>query len=195
MSTTIGQATITRSLRHTLHGCAYQGLVLPLGGASGISLYALVSTGRVSPALFAAVFLLIYASYMVDHLTEVDSFGDDLSSARSLQLRKRRNLHVSLAMCAISVSIAVSAAFSGYATAAFIFVFPASVALYSMPLLGKLTAGWFDVYRIKDIPYIKSFYTAFFWGLLVPFAALFLGGHPPCTCCYSSSRSSRPGFS
>ena len=156
-----------------LHQCAWQGLVLPFAGASGISLYALVSAERLSLPFFAAVFLCVYASYMIDHLAEVDKFGESLNSERSRALRRKR-LQVVLAVGAFLAAVALSAVFSGYA-AALLLVFPTSVAFYGTLLLGKLTDGRLGISPLKDIPYLKSFYTAFFWGVLALFAALFLG--------------------
>ncbi|MDQ4001956.1 MAG: hypothetical protein M3283_13395 [Actinomycetota bacterium] len=140
---------VSARLGDFLHRCAYQGLVLPLAGASGISLYALVSMGRLSLPLFMAVFLCVYASYMVDHLAEVDKFDEGLTSGRSRALRRKRS-QILLAVVAFLSAVAMSGAFSGYA-AALLLVFPASVAFYGTPLLGRLTGNQLGISRFKDM--------------------------------------------
>jgi 4-hydroxybenzoate polyprenyltransferase len=76
---------------------------------------------------------------------------------------------------AFLTALAVTVVFSGYVAAAFLLLFPISVALYGTPLIGELTSNRLGITRFKDLPYIKAFYVAFFWGVLALFAAVFLG--------------------
>jgi 4-hydroxybenzoate polyprenyltransferase len=163
------------SIRDILRWCGRYGLVLPLGGASAASVISLSLIGRVSAPLAFTTFLFVYASYLIDHLAEVDKFGQDLRSTRSQALaRKKRFTAVGAGTFGLAVLITT---LSANAVAVSVLVmFPAAVVLYGTPLLGKLSFIRIGYGRLKDVPYLKSFYTSLFWGALALFAAMFVGG-------------------
>lgn len=163
-----------RLLRRALSSLGHRGLVLPVTGASIISTLSLLCIGRVSLSLALVTFLLVYASYMVDHAWEIDRFAPALASARSRALAAMTR-PLARAAAAAAAALGITAWASGPVTALALFVFPAAVALYGTPLIAWLTGGRSRCARIKDIPYIKAFYTAFFWGLLLIFGGLYLG--------------------
>jgi 4-hydroxybenzoate polyprenyltransferase len=148
-------------------------VILPLGGAIALAVYALVATGDVSLPLCLSAFLFIYASYRIDHLAEVNRFDETLSSARSRALAQK-GLQIGLAITAFVAALAMTWMFSGWHSAALLLVFPVAVAFYGTPLLNKITAGRLGATRIKNIPQLKALYTSFFWALLFVFGSVFL---------------------
>lgn len=161
--------------QNVLRWCGRRGLVLPLGGASAVSVITLAVNGSVSPPLSLVTFLLVYSSYLIDHLAEVNTFGDELDSARSRALA-RQGLFIALGAVTFGVAVAITALVANALAAAILFMFPLAVAFYGTRLLGKLTAGRLGYARLKDVPYLKSLYTSAFWGLLALFAVTFVGG-------------------
>lgn len=161
------------SLHGALHWCGYRGLILPLAGASAISTYSFVTKGQVSLPLALVTFLFIYASYMIDHVSEIGGIDGTLPSARTLVLSRQR-LQVPLAGTAFGAALILTFHFADWAAAAFLLLFPLSVTIYTLPLFGKSVTGSSGGRRIKDVPYLKSIYTSFFWGVLMVFAAVFL---------------------
>lgn len=164
-------------VRQCLRHCAYQGVILPLGGAIALAVYALVVAGDISPPLCLSAFLFIYASYRIDHLAEVDRFDEALRSARSHALG-RKGVQIGLASTAFVASLAITWLFSGWRSVALLLLFPLAVTFYGTPLLGNITAGRLGVARIKNIPQLKALYTAFFWAMLFVFGSVFLGKSP-----------------
>lgn len=154
------------------------GLVMPLGAASAVSLVPLVTTGKVSLPLALAAFLCVYSSYLIDHLSDVGRLDAGLASSRTKTLA-RISLFRGLGLCAYLLSMWLTLSCAGIDAAMILLCFPLSVTLYATPLFGRLTRGLFGYRRFKDIPGFKSIYTAFFWGLLMVYAAVFVGGTNP----------------
>jgi 4-hydroxybenzoate polyprenyltransferase len=138
-----------------------------------MSAYALAATGRPSAALAAVTSLVFYASYLIDHLAEVDRFPGVLESTRSAALGRRRARHMVQGALAFAAALVVTGLRAGWGAAAALFLFPLAVALYGTPLLGRLTRG--RLRRLKDIPCFKAFYTATCWGAYPLFGHVFLG--------------------
>jgi 4-hydroxybenzoate polyprenyltransferase len=154
------------------------GLVMPLGAASAVSVVPLVATGKVSLPLALATFLCVYSSYLIDHLSDVGRMDAGLASSRTKTLA-RLSLFRGLGLCAYLLSMWLTLSCAGPEAAMILLCFPLSVSLYATPLFGRLTHGLFGYRRLKDIPGFKSFYTAFFWGLLMVYAAVFVGNTEP----------------
>lgn len=163
-------------IRIILRWCGCYGLVLPLGGASAVSVISLSFTGRISPPLALATLLFVYASYLIDHLAEVNRFGQKLRSPRSQALTRKKRF-IALGVATYSLAILITALAANVIAVAFLSLFPAAVAIYGTPLLGKLTSNRMGYARLKDVPYLKSIYTSVFWGALAPFAVMFVGGN------------------
>ncbi|HYE38073.1 hypothetical protein [Methylocaldum sp.] len=158
---------------------ARSGVVLPIGAASAVSVVALAASEQVSLPLAAAAFLLVYASYLIDHLADVGRFEDGQASERSLSLARRKQLFSALGVAAFAGAGAMTAIKADPVATLLLFSFPLAVVLYGTPWFGVLTRGAFRYRRLKDIPGIKAFYTAFFWGLLMVYADRFIDGHQP----------------
>lgn len=169
------RAALAERAENALRWSGRRGLVLPLGGASAVSVVALAVSGSVSPPLALATFLFVYASYLIDHLAEVEAFGQELGSARSRALAHKR-IFVALGVAAFGGSVVITALVANALAVAVLFTFPVGVAFYGTPLLGKVTAGRLGYARLKDVPYLKSLYTSAFWGGLALFAVTFVGG-------------------
>jgi 4-hydroxybenzoate polyprenyltransferase len=161
------------SIRDILRWCGRYGLVSPLGAASAVSVISLSLTGRVSSPLALTTFLFVYGSYLIDHLVEVDKFGQELRSTRSQALARKKRF-VALGAAALGLATLITALAANAAAVALLLLFPTAVALYGMPLLGKLTSNRIGYARLRDVPYLKSLYTSVFWGALAIFAAIFV---------------------
>jgi 4-hydroxybenzoate polyprenyltransferase len=172
-------ARLSRLMSYGVECMARLGLVLPAGAASAVSVVALAGTGRISTALAAAVFLLVYASYLIDHLADVDRFDDEQASKRSLALGRRKRFFSVLGAAALAAAVTITGIASSPAAMLLLVSFPIAVILYGTPWFGSLTRGLFRYRRLKDIPGFKAFYTAFFWGLLMVYADRFVGGNQP----------------
>ncbi len=169
------RAALAERAQNVLRWCGRRGLVLPLGGASAVSVVALAVSGSVSPPLALTTFLLVYASYQIDHLAEVNTFGQEMCSARSRALA-RKGLFGAMGVAAFGGAVVITALAANALAVAILLTFPLAVAFYGTPLLGKLTAGRLGYARLKDVPYLKSLYTSSFWGGLAVFAVTFVGG-------------------
>src|SRR5262245_53717840 len=108
--------------QNVLRWCGRRGLVLPLGGASAVSVITLAVNGRVSPPLSLVTFLLVYSSYLIDHVAEVNTFGDELGSARSRALA-RKGVFIALGTVTFGVAVAITALVANALAAAILFMF------------------------------------------------------------------------
>lgn len=169
------RAALAERAQSVLRWCGRRGLFPPLSGASVVSVVALAVSGSVSLPLALATFLFVYASFLIDYLAEVDTFGQEMGSARSRALA-RKGLFVALDVAAFGGSVVITALAANALAVAVLFMFPVAVAFYGTPLLGKMTAGRLGYARLKDVPYLKSLYTSAFWGGLALFAVTFVGG-------------------
>lgn len=153
--------TTTVAFEHADRGRpAFVELVLPTATAAGALAFPILD-GRVpSLALAAAAWLFVYGSYAIDRISERDPAN-----------RAKGTVVAALALIA---SFAITGVAGGPRSLTLLLVFPLSVALYGTPLVALLVSGS-PIRRLKDIPYFKNFYTAFFWGLFGVFAALFSG--------------------
>ncbi|MGY6217216.1 hypothetical protein ACW73L_18830 [Methylolobus aquaticus] len=180
---------ITRDVRDIMQGAwrrlatvidraARFGLVLPIGAASITGVVALALTGALAWPLAVATFLCVYSSYLIDHLADVGELAPEHESDRTKALSNRA-LFSALGQAAFIGALAISYAYSGLASALLLLCFPVAVALYGTPLFGALAGRFVPYRRLKDIPGIKAFYTAFFWALLVVYAAGFMAAIEP----------------
>lgn len=152
------------------------GVVTPTGfGFGGTLALSLLLTGGPVWSLAIVSWLIVYSSYLIDSLSEIDDFDDSLSSERTRHLFAQRNFLAIAGVGSFLSAMAITALVTNLAYAAFLLIFPIAVALYALPILSLISAGRLRWKCIKDIPYVKSFYTAFFWGLLGIFAVAYLG--------------------
>ncbi len=142
-----------------------------------VTMLALACTGRVSVPLALTVGLLVYCSYLIDFVGEINQFKPELASARTRLLARRRHLLL-LGGAALLGAMVLTGAFAGALLAASLLLYPIAVVLYGLPVLSRLP--W-RFTRLKDVPYLKAFYVACFWALLAPFTLAFLGLHRPGT--------------
>jgi 4-hydroxybenzoate polyprenyltransferase len=149
------------------------GVLLPLGGACAVAAVSQAVTGTVSLPLVTVVFLCIYSSYLIDHLAEVEQFDDALASARSRLLAKKR-LFATAGALVYFTALVLAGFHAGAASVIGLLVFPLSVLFYALPLLRVLSGGRCRFASVKDIPGVKSVYTAVFWGWLMVYACDFL---------------------
>jgi 1,4-dihydroxy-2-naphthoate octaprenyltransferase len=153
------------------------GIVLPGSAASIASVVSLAAAGRVSIPLVTAAFLLVYSSYLIDHLADVGRFEKEMDSDRSRALSRHKHMLAVFGTGAFAGALAITA-FSAPPTAMLLLLsFPLAVMFYGTTWFGKLTRHRFGYRRLKEIPGIKAFYTAFFWGLLTLYANCFVGGN------------------
>jgi 4-hydroxybenzoate polyprenyltransferase len=115
----------------------------------------------------------VYSSYLIDHLADVGRLDGQLASKRT-QTLSRRPLFTAFGLAAFIAAVGIALAFSGLGTALLLLCFPLAVALYGTSLFGTVTCEFLPYQRLKDIPGIKAFYTAFFWGLLTLYASRFV---------------------
>jgi len=148
------------------------GLLLPLAAASAVSLVSLHATGGLTPWAALLAFLCVYSSYLIDHLSEVDSFEEGVASARSKMLASRRLIGMGGA-AAYLLALGITGWQSGLGAVLMLLSFPVAVVFYCMPLVPFRKAGGWQMVRMKDIPGFKAVYTAFFWGWLMSFALVF----------------------
>lgn len=141
---------------------ARRGLVVPSLAAGGVAAIGQLQQGRADALLALAAWLLCYASYLIDAAS--DAPGPE-ASARTLLLASRRSQVRACGLAAFAAAMLIAGLQAGPWAAAALLLFPASVALYCLPL--RRTAPR----CVKDIPYAKGAYTAFFWGLLGAWAA------------------------
>jgi 4-hydroxybenzoate polyprenyltransferase len=172
-------ARLSRLMSYGFECLAALGLVLPAGAAGAVSVVALAGTGRISLPLAAAAFLLVYASYLIDHLADVDRFDEEHASKRSLTLGQRKRFFSALGAAALATAVTITGIAGSPVAKLMLFSFPLAVILYGTPWFGMLTRGLFRYRRLKDIPGFKAFYTAFFWGLLMIYADCFVAGNRP----------------
>lgn len=156
-----------------LNRAADCGLILPLGAASLVSVVALVSSGRLSLPLAAVAFLTVYSSYLIDHLADIGRLDACLTSERTRKLARAKAVKF-FGIGAFASALALSWLHAGLATTSILLCFPLSVAFYGTSLFGRLTGGRCRYRRLKDIPGLKSFYTAAFWCVLMMYAAVFV---------------------
>lgn len=152
------------------------GLVVPVGAASTVSAVSVAISGGISWSLALATFLLVYSSYLIDHLADVGRFDSELDSDRGRSMARHQRIFAVCGVSAFLGAIAITALEANLASALLLLAFPLSVVLYGTEWFGRLTFGLLKYRRLKDIPGIKAFYTAFFWGLLMVYADCFLGG-------------------
>ncbi|GAA5157727.1 hypothetical protein GCM10025770_01360 [Viridibacterium curvum] len=142
-----------------------------MGGALTVSLLAV---NRPVWSLLVAVWLLVYASYQIDSLGELKNFDTSTASSRSRYLQARKGRVVLQGVAAFLGAMLVTALHAGVWMSLSLLIFPASVVLYGMPVLRRMSLGLIPFDCVKSIPYAKSFYTAFFWGLLGVFSLVYV---------------------
>ncbi len=158
---------------HFGHWLACRGLVLPFFAAGGAAALSMLFSGSIDATLALVTALVVHASYLIDAASED---GDaTTASARTLCLQRRRHRALGGGLVAFAAALVLSAAAAGPAAACALLLFPLAVALYVLPWLRLLCGARAPVACIKDIPCVKAFYTAFFWGLLGAFAVVWLG--------------------
>lgn len=155
------------------------GLIFSTGTAGTAGTVSYAATGQISVPLVLATFLLVYSSYMIDHLADVGRYDDAIDSERSRTLFRNRRRFMAYGAGAFGLALWLTATQANLAAVLLLLIFPLSVALYGTDGFGRLTRGCLGYRRIKDIPGIKAFYTAFFWGLLMIYALQFLGLERP----------------
>lgn len=161
------------SFRRFLENTANLGLVLPFGAASVTSVVSLAHTGEISLPLVSSAFLCVYSSYLIDHLADVGRLDGNLESTRTKTL-SRKSLFTAFGLAAFVAAAGIALVFSGLEAFLLLLCFPLAVALYGTSLFGTLAGKLLPYRRLKDIPGIKAFYTAFFWGLLMLYASRFV---------------------
>ncbi|MCC6808993.1 MAG: UbiA family prenyltransferase [Deltaproteobacteria bacterium] len=141
-----------------MRGLARSGVFIATTAVSFVMLASLLFGESLSIVRLVAVGALATSSYGIDRI---------LDEAR----RGRGGAELARLGCGAAGIFVVAVMLlwvSGHGAAAVAAaIFPASVLLYSLPLLPKARA----FRRIKDLPFAKAFYAAFVWALLVVFAA------------------------
>jgi 4-hydroxybenzoate polyprenyltransferase len=169
-------APLQRRLADALQYGSRLGLVVPAGAASTVSAVSVAISGGISWSLALATFLLVYSSYLIDHLADVGRFDSELDSDRGRSMARHQRIFAVCGVSAFLGAFAITALEADLASVLLLLAFPLSVVLYGTEWFGRLTFGLLKYRRLKDIPGIKAFYTAFFWGLLMVYADCFLGG-------------------
>ncbi|MFT3736394.1 MAG: UbiA family prenyltransferase [Rhodocyclaceae bacterium] len=165
------------SFRHWL---ASSGVLIPTAfGVGGSLTVSLLAVQQPVWSLLVAVWLLVYASYQIDSLGELKDFDANTASSRSRYLQARKRRVVLQGVAAFLGAMLVTALHAGVWMSLSLLLFPASVVLYGMPVLRRLSLGLIPFDCVKSIPYAKSFYTAFFWGLLGVFSLRYVD--PACS--------------
>lgn len=141
---------------------ARRGLVVPALAAGGTAAIGQLVAGRADPLLALTAWLLCYASYLIDAASDE---ADATASARTRQLAAQRRRTRGCGLAAFGAALLLAALHAGPWAAAALLLVPLSVALYCLPLRRSAPRC------VKDIPYAKGAYTAFFWGLLGAWAA------------------------
>ncbi len=149
------------------------GLLLPLVAASPVATVSLLVTGRLTLwAAFAAA-LCAYSSYLIDHLSEVDTCEDGLASDRSKLLAASRHRAAGFGAAAYLLALGIAGWQSGLSAMLMLLSFPLAVVIYCVPVIPRRTVGKWSAIRLKEIPGLKAVYTAAFWAWLISFALVF----------------------
>jgi len=156
---------------------ASSGLVGAISFGAGTALViSWLAAGRPDPLLAAIGALLVYASYLIDALRDARTEADAVASQRSRHLRPRRRAVAALGLAAFVLAMGLAARSGGPLAAAGLLVFPASVLGYARPWLPVLKQGRLVRCRLKEVPFAKSTYTSFFWGVFGVYVWCFAGG-------------------
>jgi 4-hydroxybenzoate polyprenyltransferase len=169
-------ASLQRRLVDALQHASRLGLIAPAAAASTVSAFSVAICGGISLSLALAASLLVYSSYLIDHLADVGRFDSELDSDRGRSMARHQRIFAVYGVSTFLGAIAITALEANSASVLLLLTFPLSVVLYGTEWFGRLTFGLLRYRRLKDIPGIKAFYTAFFWGLLMVYADCFLGG-------------------
>lgn len=141
---------------------ARRALVVPSLAAGGTAAIGQLVAGRADPLLAMTAWLLCYASYLIDAASDAP---DAAASARTRQLAAERRRTQACGLGAFAAALLLAALHVGPWAAAALLLFPLSVVLYCLPVRRAAPRC------VKDVPYAKGAYTAFFWGLLGAWAA------------------------
>ncbi len=154
--------SLRRSLRRSLRAALHINLLLAGAAASLVAATALLARSDVPLEGAIAAFASAFAVYNLDRVADT-TVGDGSTSPRRAALVQRFRGPLWGAVAIAAGLTVVVAARSGWVASLWILAFPLAGVLYVTPLIGGR--------RLKDIPYIKSFYVPACWCTFIGLAA------------------------